>query len=150
MNAWKSRMTIFTSLLLFSSFLSPIVSAKTNRPFLVLGSQTRLRPDFYTFRGGSTTPFQPRVPPTIQGRPGRHDSSSSKNQWNSFASTPGEESFEDEASTKEMIDSFLTRDSRNSFIGTSVEGSKEGFYDRDLSNHIIVAVIFFVVVCGCV
>lgn len=67
-------------------------------------------------RGGSS-PFrspprqnQPNVPST---RPW-----GAKGVGNSSNKVPEKE---DEASTKEMIDAFLTRDSRNSFIGMSVE-----------------------------
>jgi hypothetical protein len=65
----------------------------------------------FQVRGGSTSsPFMSRRPGSLlQGTPGQTTSSP-------FVS-PGNKEQEDDVSTKEMIDSFLTRDSRNSFIG---------------------------------
>lgn len=73
----------------------------------------------YIWLRGGSSPFPLRTPPTVQGRPGQQSS----NQQKSFVSIDDEddeheEELEDDASTRTAIDAFLTRDSRNSFIGT--------------------------------
>lgn len=68
----------------------------------------------FDVRGGSSSPnsFQARTPGKVQGVPGQTSPSSFT------TARPNPQSREQEdVSTKEMIDSFLTRDSRNSFIG---------------------------------
>jgi len=72
-----------------------------------------------SWRGGSS-PFPSRIPPKVQRRPG--EKSSREQESFGFLTVnrmndKGEEMVEDEAATRDMIDSFLTRDSRNSFIG---------------------------------
>ena len=75
------------------------------------------RVPFVSLRGGSSV-FPTRTPPTIRGRPGQTAS-----LWNQpkapdpFEDEDEEDIIESDESTREMINSFLTRESRNSFIG---------------------------------
>lgn len=74
------------------------------------------RVPFVSLRGGSSV-FPTRTPPTIRGRPGQTAS-----LWNQpkapdpFEDEDEEDIIESDESTREMINSFLTRESRNSFI----------------------------------
>ena len=77
------------------------------------------RVSLVSLRGGSSA-FPTRTPPTIQGRPGQSSSASSllnPPKTSDPFDTENEDMIEDDASTREMINSFLTRESRNSFIG---------------------------------
>ena len=68
-------------------------------------------------RGGSSA-FPTRTPPTVQGRPGKSSFLNQPKASDPFgAEQENEDIIEDDAATREMINSFLTRESRNSFIG---------------------------------
>lgn len=78
--------------------------------------RSSLAADLTLLRGGSS-PFQPRVAPKNQGRPGRFSQEKESYGLLSRRNYEGEDMVEDDAATREEIDAFLTRDSRNSFIG---------------------------------
>ncbi len=108
MTALPHTLTLLT--LALWCLLSVRVSAD---PYLYLVADSR-RP-LLLLRGGSS-PFSPRTPPTVQGRPGQVPSNKRRTSLSPDAEY--EEEMEDDSSTRQMIDAFLTRDSRNSFIGT--------------------------------
>ena len=67
-------------------------------------------------RGGSSrNPFQARTPPKVQRSPGQSKPSTTSTST-PFA-VPKSDEGNQEVDAKTMIDSFLTRENRNSFIG---------------------------------
>lgn len=106
--------TLARLVVLVCCFLSLLVSAKVDQRFLVPSSRILPTPFYKVIRGGSS-PFQPRTPPSVKGRPGQQYTQTTPQT--AFGGTPGEKDrLDDDVSTREMIDAFLTRDSRNSFI----------------------------------
>jgi hypothetical protein len=133
-NFWRSTPATTAS----SLASSPIVQQEKKKN----GSFWRLRPSSVSFmssssakylrlRGGSSPRFPPSVVPSQESSSRRERLGGSRQ----FQSRRGgielgaveEDEQEDFASTKELIDAFLTRDSRNSFIGTSIQRGGEPY-----------------------
>ena len=86
-------------------------------------STRRILRNVSLLRGGGTGSWDryPRTPATPKRPPGQTSTSFFPSQQQQQQQQPS--STEDEQATKDMIDAFLTRDSRNSFIGTRLESN---------------------------
>lgn len=121
----KRRAAVFSaSFLLCSSSgtLLSVVSARSLVENVYLNPpRVGARPSFslYSIRGGQNPSLYPqqKVPPRTQGWPGQQSSKAKSNKMTGIFGTDEAENVESDAATREVIDGFLTRDSRNSFIG---------------------------------
>jgi hypothetical protein len=99
---------------------SEYLQRPTSRPLLLPYSNA-----FHSIlciRGGQISPYQQKVPPRIQGWSGQQFTDGGSRRPTTHTTTVGRmeeegKTVESDASTREAIDAFLTRDSRNSFIG---------------------------------